>query len=376
MKVSTPIQIISLIDLYILREVIKTFAAIVTLTLLIFLGQSFVKVLQEAASGVLSNQVLLTMVGLESIRVSGVIIPPGFFFAILYTLGRMYRDSEMTALAASGVGTLRIFRSLLLATLPVAILVAWLMFEIRPWAQNQKQLIIESQKQETVELSLAVAGRFNEFQRGNLVFYIEAFSEQEGELRNIFIQKRQQGKPALITAETGYQYFDEESGSHYLVLNDGYRYVGVPGANNYSIGEFEKFSVRIGQAASSENQLSIRAMPTASLIGSADIKKQVEFQNRLMFPLAVFVFAIVSIPLSRSLPREGIYGRLILALLFYFLFMNIQAISGKWMEDGITPLWMGRWWIHPFMLLLGSVIGMNSSQRFGFNMKKLFKRSQ
>ena len=376
MKVSTPIQIISLIDLYILREVLKTFAAIVVLTLLIFLGQSFVKVLQEAASGVLSSQVLLTMVGLESIRVSGVIIPPGFFFAILYTLGRMYRDSEMTALAASGVGTLRIFRSLLLATLPVAILVTWLMFEIRPWAQHQKQLIIESQKQETVELSLAVAGRFNELQRGDLVFYIEAFSEQEGELRNIFIQNRQHGKPALITAETGYQYLDEESGAHYLVLVNGYRYVGTPGTNNYSIGKFEKFSVRIGQAASSENQMSIKAMPTASLLGSADIKKQVELQNRLMYPLAVFVFAIVSIPLSRSLPREGIYGRLILALLFYFLFMNIQAISGKWMEDGITPLWMGRWWIHLFMLLLGSLIGLNSSQRFGFNLMKLFRRSR
>lgn len=367
---------LSLIDLYILREVIKTFAAIVILTLLIFLGQSFVKVLQEAASGGLSNQVLLAMVGLESIRVSGVIIPPGFFFAILYTLGRMYRDSEMTALAASGVGTLRIFRSLLLATIPVAILVTWLMFEIRPWAHKQKQLIIESQKQEAVGLSLAVAGRFNEFRAGNLVFYVEAFSEQEGELRNIFIQNRQHNKPVLITAETGYQYVDKENGSHYLVLNQGHRYVGTPGANNYSVGKFEKFSVRIGQANSSENHLSIKAQPTASLLGSPDIKKQVELQSRLMVPLAVFVFAIVSIPLSRSLPREGIYGRLILALLFYFLFMNIQAISGKWMEDGVTPLWIGRWWIHPLMLLIGGIIGLNSSQRLGSSIKMLFKRTQ
>lgn len=365
---------LSLIDLYILREVTKTFVAIVILTLLIFLGQSFVKVLQEAASGVLSNQVLLNMVGLESIRVSGVIIPPGYFFAILYTLGRMYRDSEMTALAASGVGLLRIFRSLLLATIPVAILVAWLMLEIRPWAQEQKHLIIESQKKEAVELSLAVAGRFNEFRDGDLVFYVEAFSEQKDQLRNIFIQNRQHRKPVLITAETGYQYFDEESGSHYLVLNEGHRYVGIPGVNNYSVGEFEKFSIRIGHATNAKDKLSIKAMPTASLIGSSDIRKQVELQNRLMFPVAVFVFAIVSIPLSRSLPREGIYGRLILALLFYFVYMNIQAISGKWMEDGITPLWMGRWWIHPFMLIVGGMIGLNSSQRFGLNMKMLFRK--
>lgn len=364
----------SLIDRYILREVIKTFVAIVIIILLIVVGQSFVKVLQEAASGVLSNQVLLTMVGLECIRVLGAIIPPSFFIAILYTLGRMYRDSEMTALAASGVGTVRIFRSILLATLPVAILVAWLMFEIRPWAQMQKHLIIESQKQEAVELSLAVAGKFNEFRSGDLVFYIETFSDEDG-LRNIFIQNRQHGRPGLITADSGYQVFDEESGSHYLVLNQGHRYEGEPGANNYSIGEFEKFSIRIGQTAGTETRLGIKAMPTASLLGSADINKQVEFQDRLMFPLAVVVFAIASIPLSRSLPREGIYGRLLLALLFYFLFMNLQAISGKWMEDGVTQQWMGCWWIHPFMLLLSGMIGLYNSQRIGFNLKKLFRKA-
>jgi uncharacterized membrane protein len=34
------------------------------------------------------------------------------------------------------------------------------------------------------------------------------------------------------------------------------------------------------------------------------------------------------------------------------VFLNLQALSAKWMIAGVTPLWLGTWWVHPFMLLL------------------------
>ena len=61
-------------------------------------------------------------VGLELVRALGLIIPPALFFSILWVLGRMYRDSEMVALAASGVGYARLFRSVLIAAVPLAAL--------------------------------------------------------------------------------------------------------------------------------------------------------------------------------------------------------------------------------------------------------------
>jgi len=80
---------ISIIDRYILREVIKSFLAILSVLLLVFISNGFIKILQRAVSGAISNEVLLDLVSLESLLVLGTVIPPAFFFAVLYAIGRM-----------------------------------------------------------------------------------------------------------------------------------------------------------------------------------------------------------------------------------------------------------------------------------------------
>lgn len=42
----------------------------------------------------------------------------------------------MSALAAGGIGILRIFRALFLAALPITLLVLWLSLDLRPWANS------------------------------------------------------------------------------------------------------------------------------------------------------------------------------------------------------------------------------------------------
>lgn len=352
-----------IIDRYILGEVSKTFIAIVIVLLLIVVGNSYVKILEDAASGMISNQVLLELVGLESLQVLGPIVPPAFFFAILYSLGRLYRDSEMTALSAGGVSTFRIYRSFALLALPLSLLVAWLTFDLLPWVNTNKSMIMEDQRQEATEISTAVAGRFNEFSRGDLIFYAEEISEDNTKLRNVFVQSRQHGGLNLISSREGYKYIDAETGDEYMVLVDGQRYKGLPGAGDYAVATFEKYAFRIAQNDVQTKALPIKALPSDVLLASDEIRKRSEFQYRLMFPIAVLVFTLLSVPLSKSLPRDGIYGRLVLAILFYFVFLNMQAVSASWMIDGVTPAWMGRWWVHPFMLLLGVGVLLYKSPR-------------
>ncbi|OQX32033.1 MAG: LPS export ABC transporter permease LptF [Candidatus Sedimenticola endophacoides] len=344
------------IDRYILLEMLKAFAAILIVLLVIVIGNSYVAVLKDAAAGAISNQALLQLVSLEGLQILGFVIPPAFFFSILYTLGRLYRDSEMTALNAGGVSVLRIYRSVFLVAVPLSLLVAWLTFDLLPWVNHSKVVIEHEQEQEVNEISGAVAGRFNEFSRGDLVFYAEDISDDKTRLRNVFVQSRQHGGLALITAAEGYRYIDQNGGDEYMVLTNGYRYKGEPGQGDYAVGDFEKYAVRLSEERNQGLYVPVKAIGSAELYASDDIRKRSEFQFRLMFPLAVLVFTLVSFPLSRSLPREGIYGRLVLALLFYFVFLNMQAISASWMVEGVTPAWMGRWWVHPFMLVLALLV--------------------
>jgi len=235
---------IPIIDRYIFWEVSKAFLAIVTMLLLVLVGSGYMRFLGEAAAGNISHDIMLILVSIEALRVMGPVTPPAFFLAILVTLGRMYRDSEIIALSASGIGTARLYRAVILAAVPVILLVSWLTLDLQPWANGAKMDIFNQQETKG-EFSAAVAGRFNEFSRGDLVFYVEGISRDRNRLNNVFVQNRQHGRLGLISAKEGYRYVDQETGEQFVVLTDGRRYEGQPGHNDFTIGEFEKYALRI-----------------------------------------------------------------------------------------------------------------------------------
>ncbi len=349
----------SIIDRYLLRETLKGLFTILAVLLLILVGHAFINNLARVAMGTLTNGVIMELLGLEVLRVLGILLPAAYFFAILYTLGRMYRDNEMTAMSSCGLSVFRIYRAFLYSMLPLAGVVAWLTLSVLPWANQYIEQIRHLQKTEANVTSMA-AGRFTEFSRGDLVFYVENLL-LDNRMQNVFVQNRQHGKVGLITAEEGYQYEDEKTGSRYIVLERGYRYQGIAGQADYSVSEFERYAVRVAEDNPSTARFRRKSLSSEELMNSDNIKDRAEFQYRLAFPLAVVVFTLVSVPLSRSSPRQGVYGRLFIAFLVYFTFFNLLGVSGTWMKDGVTPEWIGRWWVHVLMLSLAAPLVLRDS---------------
>lgn len=356
-------RLLPIIDGYLLGQVLKAFGAILLVLIIALFSNQFVRVLGWVAEGRLSATVLMPIVGFEILRVSGILMPPAFFFAVLYVIGRMYRDSEMVALEASGIGTIRVYRAVLGGALPVAVASALLGMLVLPWA-NALMEQLKTSRSDAAELAGISAGRFNEFSRGDLVFYMEAFSEDRSHFSNIFVQHRQQDKVGIVTAREGHQYIDEESGDRFVVFTDGQRYEGVPGEGEFSVAEFSEYAVRVRRADIDKRELARKARPTGDLLRSDNLKDRTEFQYRLSFPLAVLAFAVVSVPLGRALPRQGIHARLLRALLVYFVFMNLQRVAQNWMESGDTPAWMGMWWVPLTMVLIAGVLLLTDSLRF------------
>ena len=361
-----------IIDRYILLEVSKSFLAITIVLLLVLVGSGYMRFLGDVAAGNLGQDVVLKLVGVEALRVMSAITPPAFFLSILFTLGQMHRHSEMTALSASGIGFIRIFRAVFLAAVPVTLLVLWLSLDLRPWANSINDRLL-SKKDIQSEFNSAVAGRFNEFSRGDLVFYVESISKDRTRLKQVFVQNRQHGELGLIVSEEGYQYVDENTGEQYVVLRNGKRYEGVPGVNTFTIGQFEEYGLKINIKPELQQRTRVRSISTFELLKSSTLDHRVELEYRFMLPAAVLVFTFISIPLSHSLPRDGMYGRLVLAILFYLLFVNLMALSGAWMESGTTPLWIGRWWVHPLMMALTGLVIYYRSVHFSRLMRRLFQ---
>lgn len=367
---------IPIIDRYILWEVSKAFFAIIAMLLLVLIGSGYMRLLGEAAAGNIGHEMMLKLVWIEALRVMGPITPPAFFLSILAVLGQMYRDSEMTAMAACGVGTLRVFRAVFLAALPITLLVSWLTLDLQPWANGVKKTIFSQQDMKS-EFNSAVAGRFNEFSRGDLVFYVAGISDDRTRLQRIFVQNREHGRLGLVVADEGHQYVDAQTGEQFVVLTNGRRYEGVPGFNDFTIAEFEEYGLRIDlQQQQQRTHTRVDSIPTSELRYRDNLEHRVELEYRLMLPVAVLVFTFISVPLSYSLPRGGLYGRLILAILFYLLFVNLLALSGGWMEAGVTPLWMGRWWVHPLMMFLTVLIMVYRSPHLSRRLIRTLKRGR
>ncbi len=351
------------IDRLLMREILKTLLVVLMVLALVLLSNIMVRYLGKAASGLLSTDILLLVVGLELVKALGLIIPPAFFFSVLWVLGRMYRDSEMIALAASGFGHARLFRSVLLVGLPLALLVSWLVMAVLPWAKGHVEQL-KAEQANSADIEGVRAGRFNEFSRGGLVVYAERLSPDGGKLEGVFVQDRQHGELGLIMAEEAFQVTDSLTGERSVVLRDGHRWVGIPGLRDYSIGRFDEYRVHLPQTEVTGVSTPQSAKSWQILLASDRLNDRAEFQYRLSVPLALLAFAVLAVPLARSPPRAGVYGRMTFAVLLYFTFINLQRVAERWMEDGVTPAWLGMWWLPLTMLAMAGAIMLVDSLWF------------
>ena len=62
------------------------------------------------------------------------------------------------------------------------------------------------------------------------------------------------------------------------------------------------------------------------------------------------ILGILAVPLSRSQPRQGRYGRLAVGLLVFIIYFNLLSAGKAWVEQGAVPAAIGMWWVHAVML--------------------------
>jgi len=363
------------IDKLLLKEISKNLLIILSVLIALVFSNFFVKILAQVASGDVEHDLIFIFAGVYILKTLGLIIPPAFFLSIILVLGRMYRDGEITALEAAGVGPLRLYRSFLFTTVPLAIFVTWLVFFILPIG---KAYIDELETAGDKDVSFAIfqAGKFIETNRGGLVVYSETITDDGLGLHNVFVQDRQNSQLGLVVSKDAYQRTDPVTGDRFVVLLDGKRFQGTPGTLDYSIGDFEEYAFKLSDTEEEKVTAKLSAKSSLELWQSDSIHDRSEWQYRLSFPLAIFAFMFISLPLAKSLPRQGVYSRLVIAFFIYFVFSNLQRVAKNLMVDGVTPSWIGTWWLPILMGLIAySIIyydRLNFERRIP-SLKRLFR---
>jgi lipopolysaccharide export system permease protein len=361
----------SLINRYLLREVLLGWLGITLVLLLIMVSYRMVGYLAQAANGEIPGNVIFVLLGLNTLRLLTDVMPFSMALGVVTGLGRLYRDNEMTVLAACGVGPGRIYSPLLALATMACILVGWLALYFIPGVVGYGELITQRAEQQA-DVSLLAPGRFNVIQDGQITLYAERLSEDKQRMENLFVyvhdQRERDKPPKVISANSAYRMTDSKSGDDYLVFVDGYLYEGNPGDVDYRIMKFDQQGVRIELPGKANAASKRSAIPTAALLGSTNLKEIVELQWRLSVPLSVMVLVFLAVPLSRMSPRKGRYGGLVIPVLVFIIYYNLMGTAKAWVKQGVIPPVIGVWWVH--LLPVALAIVLLNVDRLGCRLKR------
>ena len=343
-------------DRYLLREVIQGWLAVTIVLWLILVSNRMVRYLADAATGEIPGSMVFKLVGLKMIWYVGHVVPFALALGVVLGLGRLYRDNEMQVMSACGVGPWDIYKPLLAFGVIVAVGLGWLALYVNPALEGMSEALkLEAGRQ--AEMMAVGAGRFNEIRNGSLTFYTERLSKDRLSMENVFIvvkSDRKRGKlPQLLTAQSAYRVQDDISGNDYLVLVDGYRYEGVVGQADYKIMQFDEYGVLLDQPGKTMSGQTTGSRPSASLLASSDPGDIAELQWRLAMPVSVMVLLFLAVPLCNSTPREGRFGRLVVATLLFVIYYNLLGTAKVWVEQGTVPVHVGLWWVPVLPVMLG-----------------------
>ncbi len=333
-------------------DLAKAFLAVLTVLLLILMSKHFAQFLSQAFEGEISNDTIFLLFAFKLISVGVKLLPSALFAAVLIVLGRMVRDNEISALGSGGIGVSVLYKYVLLLVAPTALIGSGLSLELNPWAMKQTAMVLLNEK-ENADVRLLVEGRFNEYSRGDIVFYAEKISSDQ-QMKNIFVQERKDDKLSILLSRKGL--VRSIDGVRFIVLVDGQRYRGKQGLANYEITEFEEYALAIGETSNSVLELSREAMTTRELWNSTDPQEMVELHKRLSIPLGMIVLATLAVPLSVAAPKSGVYGNILLAFLVYLLYKNLLSIAQSWLIKGTVPPQFGYWWVYAAMLGVGLIL--------------------
>jgi lipopolysaccharide export system permease protein len=317
--------------------------------LFILLTNQFARVLGDVAKDKLPKDAIFQIIGLTGLQYLTILVPIGLFLSVMLALGRLYRDSEMPAMMACRVGPFGIYRPLSWIMIPLVAGVGWLAMDVAPRALTEIERIgMEARRQ--ADLASIEPGRFTSDRTGGAVVYAEKVLGP-GTVENVFLQRRADGGGVeVVIAERGEQRDSDDPNTRYFILFDGRRYDGVPGTSSFRVMKFAEHGIPYRLPGVEDPELEPRAMQTAGLITSSDPAHVAELHWRIGVPLATLVLALIAVPLSRSQPRQGRYGRLAIGLLVFIIYFNLLTAGKAWLEQSTVPGSVGLWWVHALML--------------------------
>jgi lipopolysaccharide export system permease protein len=325
------------------KELARSFGASLVVLVTIIVTMTLIRTLSLANRGSVNPEEVMMVMGYTVLGYLSTILTLSLFIAIVGTLSRMYRDSEMVIWFSAGRGLSALVTPLLRFAWPVLAVIMLLSLVVWPWANQQTQELKERYGKRG-DLERVTPGQFQESASGQRVFFLDKDTPDNKSGRNIFISTREKDRETVTSARSGH--VETVGDSQFLILANGQRLESSLNGEGMRISEFELHGTKVkGTALTSMDETPVRARSTLDLVRDPAPRNRGELAWRIGMALAALNLVLLAITVSSVNPRVGRSGNLVFALFAFVVYYNLLNVSQGWVSSGKVPMVL-------FMLLL------------------------
>lgn len=338
------------------RTELVSHASVVFSTLVVvWISVLMVRLLGEAAAGRIGADVVMGIAAFSSINSLPTIISVSAFIAVLTTVTRNYRESEMVVWFASGISLLDWFRPILKFAVPIALVVAGFTLVASPWAYRQIYDYRDRYEARS-DVSKIAPGQFLESSGVDRVFFVESANDAADNVGNVFVRWLENGRLNVLTSGTG-TVKEQENGDRFMVLEGGHRYELAPGTPEFRLMSFGEYGVRMESKTSSVmDDPANKAKTLTQLLEQPDDKAMGELLWRISLPLLAINLALLAIPLGAVNPRLGRSGDVVIALLVALFYLNMVNLAKAWVNNGRADFLVALVVLHGTVAVLTAIL--------------------
>lgn len=321
-----------LFDSSLRRELWRGFVGTLVVLLTVVLTMILIRLLGLAAKGSVAVSDVSLLLGYTLLNQMPVLISLSLFVAVVGMLNRLQRDSEMVVWQASGVRLWRLLKPLWQMSWPVIATLALLVLVVRPWSQQQTQ-VIRDRFERRSDIARVTPGQFQTSANGKRVFFIDSHSDGLRKGSNVFMVLTEGATEAVITAREGQ--IETVAGQRFLLLTQGQRIETHLTTGEKTRSTFETARILVGEASGSESTTDLaRNRPTWSLMDSNAASDRAELTWRLGTVWAALNLVLVALVSKSDQVRRANAWTLVWALLVFVVYFNLQSLAQSWVASG------------------------------------------
>lgn len=315
------------------KELSRTFGATLVVLVTIVMTMMLIRTLGLASKGSVNPSEVFLVMTYTVLGYMPTILSLCLFIAIVGTLSRMYRDSEMAIWFSSGRGLVAFLRPLFGFAWPILLLVALFALVGWPWANSQTDGMRQRYESRS-DIERVAPGEFRESAGRLRVFFIDKDAPDSATANNVFISSIERNLHIITSARRGHM--EDIDGKRYLLLSNGQRLERpLTPTDGIKISEFDTYGAKVGGSGSdSPDAAPVRTRTTLTLLRDPTRDNLGEFAWRVGMLFGAANFVILALALSSVNPRVGRSGNYLFALFAFILYYNMLNLGQNWVSSG------------------------------------------